>query len=71
MLDSYALSYITDQLCLFRHLSKLRVKTWIKVGGRYLKATYVGRAVMGGRKGKQIVLEGVLLVPSLRVNLVL
>ena len=41
------------------------------MGGGYLKATHVGRAVMGGRKGKQIVLERVLLVPSLRVNLVL
>ena len=71
MLNSCALSYMTDQLCLFRHLSKLRVKTWIKVGGRYLKAIHIGKAVIGGRKGKQIVLEGVLLVPSLRVNLVL
>ena len=41
------------------------------MGGRYLKVTHVGRAVMGGRKGKQIVLEGVLLMPSLGVNLVL
>ena len=71
MLNSYALSYITNQPCLFRHLSKLRVKTFIKVGGRYLKATHIGKVVMGRRKGKQIVLEGVLLVPSLRVNLVL
>ena len=71
MLNSYASSYITDQPCLFRYLSELRVKTWIKVGGRYLKVTHVGRAVMGGRKGKQIVLEGVLLMPSLGVNLVL
>ncbi|XP_073287519.1 uncharacterized protein, partial [Primulina huaijiensis] len=70
MLDSCASSHMTDQPCLFRHLSQLRVRTWIKVGGGYLKATHVGKAVMGGRKGKQIVLEGVLLVPGLGVNLV-
>ena len=33
-------------------------------------ATYIGSAVMGGRKGKQIVLKGVLFVPGLGVNLV-
>ena len=41
------------------------------MGSRYLKATYMGKVVIGRRKGKQIVLEGVLLMPSLRVNLVL
>ena len=45
-------------------------KTWIKVGGGYLRATHVGSAVMGGRKGKQIVLKGVLFVLGLGVNLV-
>ena len=40
------------------------------MGGGYLKATHIGKAVIGRRKGKQIVLEGVLLMPSLGVNLV-
>ena len=61
---------MTDQESLFRDIKPLERKKWIKVGGGYLTATHVGSAVMGGRKGKQIVLKGVLFVPRLRVNLV-
>ena len=70
LLDSCASAHITDQESLFRELKPLETKKWIKVGGGYLVATHVGSAVMGGRKGKQIVLRGVLLVPGLGVNLV-
>ena len=71
LLDSCASSHMTDQPSLFRELKPLQTRRWIKVGGGYLHATHIGKAVMGGRKGKQIVLKDVLLIPSLRVNLVL
>ena len=61
---------MTDQPSLFRELKPLQTRRWIKVGGGYLHATHIGKAVMGGRKGKQIVLKDVLLVPGLGVNLV-
>ena len=70
LLDSCASAHMTDQESLFRDLKPLERKKWIKVGGGYLTATHVGNAVMGGRKGKQIVLKGVLFVPGLGVNLV-
>ena len=61
---------MTNQELLFRDIKPLKRKKWIKVGGGYLIATYIRSAVIGGRKGKQIVLKGVLFVPRLRVNLV-
>ena len=70
LLDSCASSHMTDQPSLFRELKPLQTRRWIKVSGGYLYATHIGKAVMGGRKGKQIVLKNILLIPSLRVNLV-
>ncbi|KAF2206123.1 hypothetical protein CERZMDRAFT_54456, partial [Cercospora zeae-maydis SCOH1-5] len=70
LLDSCASSHMTDQESLFRELKPLQRKKWIKVGGGYLIATHVGNAVMGGKRGKQIVLKNVLFVPGLGVNLV-
>ncbi|GIZ47373.1 hypothetical protein CKM354_001046600 [Cercospora kikuchii] len=70
LLDSCASSHMTDQESLFRELKPLQRKKWIKVGGGYLIATHVGNAVVGGPKGKLIVLKNVLFVPGLGVNLV-
>ncbi len=70
LLDSCASSHMTDQPSLFRTLIPLGRIRWIKVGGGFLKATHVGNAVMGGKAGKQIVLENVLFVPGLGVSLV-
>lgn len=70
LLDSCASSHMTDQQSLFRELKPLQRKIWVKVGGGYLHATHVGTAVMGGKKGKQIMLRKVLFVPGLGVNLV-
>lgn len=70
LLDSCASSHMTDQPSLFRTLVPLEKAKWIKVGGGFIKATHVGNAVMGGKSGRQIVLENVLFVPSLGVSLV-
>ena len=71
LLDSCASSHMTNQLSLFRGpLMELPNKKWIKVGGSYLKATHIGKAVIGRKKGQQVVLKGVLFVLGLRVNLV-
>ncbi|RAQ99895.1 CoA-transferase family III [Stemphylium lycopersici] len=70
LLDSCASSHMTDQSCLFRSMTPLTRKKWIKVGGGFLLATHIGNAEMSGRAGRKVVLEDVLLVPKLGVNLV-
>jgi transposase InsO family protein len=70
LLDFCASSHMTDQPSLFRDMKPLQARTWIKVGGGYIRATHVGEAVMGGKSGQQVVLKDVLYVPGLGINLV-
>lgn len=44
LLDSCASSHMTDQPHLFRSMTPVKRKKWIKVGGGWIQATHVGKA---------------------------
>ena len=67
--DSGASAHITNQLRPFTGpLTKIRRRI-VKVGGGKLYTTYIGRVLLKPRKGHEVVITNVFLVPGLGVNL--